>query len=164
MEALSLAESSLWPPGVGATSIVTVQMRELNFGESSIPSDVQEQEAAKSGDAQTRAHTLRESRRWRLQPGPVDWAIPTRRHSGGRTGHPHAPGPDSCKPASGPPNGVLIQCMAVTVEPRDSRVRHVCLTEGTGHQQPCNPLISARLLHLTPASPDWAVATPASGQ
>lgn len=69
MEALSLDESSLWPPGVGATSIVTVQMRELNFEESSIPSDVQEQEAAKSGDAQTRAHTLRESRRWRLQPG-----------------------------------------------------------------------------------------------
>lgn len=54
-----------------------------------------------------------------------------------------------------------MQCTAVTVEPRDSRVRRTCLTEGTGHPQPCNPLISARLWRLTPASPDWAAATPA---
>lgn len=101
VEALSLAESTLWPPGVGATSIFTVQMRELTFGESSIPSNVQEQEAAKSGEAQTRAHTLRESRRWKLQPAPADWVVPVSRHSWGRTGHPHTPGPDSCKPALG---------------------------------------------------------------
>lgn len=63
VEALSLAESILWPPGVGATSVFTVQMRELKFGESSVPSEVQEQEAATSRDAQTRAHTLRESHR-----------------------------------------------------------------------------------------------------
>lgn len=36
-----------------------------------------------------------------------------------------------------------------------------CVTEGTGHRQTCNPLISSRLPHLTPASPGGEVATPA---
>lgn len=63
---------------------------------------------------------------------------------------------DSGEPAPGPPNGVLIHCTAVTVEPRDSRVRRACLTEGTGQWQTCNPLMAARLWCLTPASPDWA--------
>lgn len=60
----------------------------------------------------------------------------------------------------GPSNGVLIQCVAVTVEPRDSWVRPRLCDRRNKPRQTCNPLISLRLWSLTPTSPAWAAVSP----
>lgn len=75
----------------GATSIFTVQMRELTFGESSIPSDVQEQEVAKWRGSDPSPH-LRESQQVEAATCTGGLGGPRVKAQQGKDRHPHTPG------------------------------------------------------------------------